>query len=368
MKRMCIKMLVVSVMCAVSTAMAAAVYSPATVPNPKLQGQDCYVSNPDTILSVDDVAYLNRCSQLLEDTADVELAVVVLGSIGEYEPFDFGFELFQRWGIGKAGKNTGVLITFALASRQVYINTGTGIEGVLTDALCKWIIENDMIPLFKQGDYGGGLCAASTHIYRICSHGEAPEELMNMVSATNRGQFASSSGTSSGSDDEDFGALGWIILSAIVFFTLLPFLLIVLIQRKDTSIADEMDQRNGCLGWMIIFCIIFPFLIPSVVWFWHRSKRYRCPQCGKQRYKVIKTVKTPLKNGNKNKTETWLCSSCGYTKTETSVIKAFTSSGGSYSSGSSYDYDSGSSYDSSSSSSGSWGGGSSSGGGAGGSW
>lgn len=368
MKRIRMKMLVLSAVCALSTALAAAVYSPATVPNPKLYGQDYYVSNPDTILSDDDVAYLNRCCRLLEDTADVEMAVAVLGSIGEYEPFDFGFELFQRWGIGKAGKNTGVLITFALSSRQVYINTGTGIEGVLTDALCKMIIENDMIPLFKQGDYGGGLCAAATHIYRICSHGEAPEELMTMTSATNRGQFASASSSSSSSGDDEVGPLAWIIFSIIVFLTLLPFLLLVLIQRKDTSIANEMDQRNGCLGWMIIFCIIFPFLIPSVVWFWHRSKRFRCPQCGRQRYKVIKTVKTPLANGDKNKVETWLCSSCGYTHTETSVIKAFTSSGGSYSSGSSYDYDSGSSYDSSSSSSGSWGGGSSSGGGAGGSW
>ena len=348
------------------SSVSAATYSPRTVPNPKDKGSGLFVSNPDTILSADDEAYLNRCCQMLKDSTDVELAIVVLESIGEYEPFDFGFELFQRWGIGQAGKNTGVLITFALASRQVYINTGTGIEGVLTDATCKTIIESDMIPRFKEGDYGGGLCAGATHIYTICTHGDAPEELMNMVSATNRGKFGSAS--RSGSGDDEIGILGWIVFTFIVFLFVLPFLLLVLIQRKTQSTADEMAQRDGCLNSLIIGCIVFPFLIPSAVWFWWRSKRVRCPKCGKQRFKIVEKKKTPQGDDKTLVTTTFLCSACGHTETESKVVTHFVSSGGS--SGDYFDdssYDSDDSY-SSSSDSGSWGGGSSSGGGAGGSW
>ena len=181
MKAINIKQLLIGIVCALCTSVQAATYTPATVPSPKVAGQEYYVSNPDTILNTDDVAYINQCCRMLEDTTDVEMAVVVLGSIGDYEIFDFGLELGNRWGIGKEGKNTGVLITFALASRQVFIHTGSGIEGVLPDATCKMIIQNDMVPRFKQGDYGGGLCAAVTHVYTICTKGDAPEELLNMA-------------------------------------------------------------------------------------------------------------------------------------------------------------------------------------------
>jgi len=362
-KNKSIKWLIVSLLCIIGNSLFAATYSPQTVPDPKQYGQGCYVSNPDTIISQEDVDYLNCCCRMLEDTTDVEMAIVVLGSIGEYEPFDFGYELFQRWGIGKAGKNTGVLITFALASREVYINTGSGIEGILTDSRCKMIIENDMIPRFKQGDYGGGLCAAATHIYTICSSGDAPEELLNMASSTNRGKFASHS--SSGSD-EDITPMEWGIFTIFVFLIMLPILLIVLIQRKTQSTEDEKEQREGCLLKMFGCAIIFPFLWPSFLWFLWRSRRYRCPQCGKQKYKIIKTEKTPLKNGDTKKTETWLCAACGYKHLETDVVKHTTYYGGGYSSGSS---SSGGGWGGGSSGGGGgWGGGSSSGGGAGGHW
>ena len=346
----------------------AAVYSPADVPNPKVYGQDYYVSNPDSILSPDDVAYLNQCCRYLEDSTDVEMAIVVLGSIGEYQPFDFGFELFNRWGIGKEGKNTGLLITFALASRQVYINTGSGIEGIMTDAKCKQVIQSDMIPMFKQGDYGGGLCAGATHIYTICTKDDAPEELLNMTSATNRGKFAAAAKAEKEADDVT--PMEWGIFTVIIFLTVLPFLFMVLYQGKAQSLEDEMDQRLGCLGKLGCACIVFPFLIPSVLWFAWRSRRYRCPQCGKQRYKAVNTERTPQKNGDTKKTVTWLCSACGYKHLETSIVKKVTYSTGGYSSGSSSSWSSSSDWGSSSdsSSSGSWGGGSSSGGGAGGSW
>lgn len=344
--------------------LSAATYSPATVPNPKVFGQGYYVSNPDSIISPDDVNYLNNCCRLLEDSTDVELAIVVLESIGDYEPFDFGYELFQRWGIGKKGKNTGVLITFALASRQVYINTGSGIEGILTDARCKQIIQSDMIPYFKQADYGGGLCAGATSIYTSCTHGDAPEELLNMTSATNRGKFTPQSSSSENSREE-LTPLEWGVFMVFIFLVMLPFLLLVLIQRKTQSQEDEEEQRMSCLTKLGCACLCFPFLIPSAVWFWWRSKRYRCPECGRQKYKVIVTEKTKLKNGDTKKVETWWCSNCGYKHVATKIIKKPTITVGSSGGGGGY---SGGGWSSGGSSGGSWGGGSSSGGGAGGSW
>ena len=170
--------------------MQAAVYEPASVPNPKAQGQGYYVSNPDAIIADSDVVFLNTCAARLEAETKVELCVVALESIGEKDCFDFCYELFQRWGIGKAGQNTGVLMCFVLNSHDIRIMTGVGLEGVLPDARCSQIIHETMIPAFRAGDYGGGLCLGALRVYEICTDGEAPEELRSMRSITNRGQYA----------------------------------------------------------------------------------------------------------------------------------------------------------------------------------
>lgn len=170
--------------------MQAAVYEPASVPNPKTQGQGRYVANPDAIIADSDVVFLNTCAARLEAETKVELCVVALESIGEKDCFDFCYELFQRWGIGKAGQNTGVLICFVLNSHDIRMMTGVGLEGVLPDARCSQIIHETMIPAFRAGDYGGGLCLGALRVYEICTDGEAPEELRTMRSITNRGQYA----------------------------------------------------------------------------------------------------------------------------------------------------------------------------------
>lgn len=182
----------------------AAVYTPSSVPNPKDYGQAYYVANPDALLADSDVIWLNQCAASLESATRVELCVVALESIGEADAFDFSYELFQRWGLGKKGQNTGVLILFAEQSHDIRIMTGVGIEGVLTDAQCSQIIRDQMTPAFRKGDYGGGLCLGALRIYEICTDGEAPEELRNARSVTNRGQY--------GDEDEAFPWLGFIFL------------------------------------------------------------------------------------------------------------------------------------------------------------
>lgn len=168
----------------------ATVYTPASVPNPKNMGQDFYVATPDAILPDSSVTWLNNCAARLEQATQVQLCVVALESIGESEAFDFAYELFQRWGLGREGRNTGVLMLFVLDSHDIRIMTGVGIEGVLTDAQCSKIIHDDMIPAFREEMYGDGLCLGALRIYELCTDGEAPEELLAIRSVTNRGQYA----------------------------------------------------------------------------------------------------------------------------------------------------------------------------------
>lgn len=203
----------------VSIVVCAGTYTPQTVPNPKHTGQGNFVCNPDGIITADDETFLNRCARQLEDSTGVELCVVALDNISDYDAFDFCYELFQHWGIGKEGKNTGVLLFLALDTRDVRIMTGGGIEGVLNDAVCNQVIQKNMLPALKQGDYSGGLCLGALRIYELCTDGDAPEELRNTSSITNRYQYANS--------DDDPSATDWMLIAAIVIgmLGLLQFLL-----------------------------------------------------------------------------------------------------------------------------------------------
>lgn len=101
------------------------------------------------------------------DSTSTQIAIVVMKSVGNYDIADYSVQLFNNWKIGQEKKNNGVLILVAKDDRKVWITTGYGIEGVLPDALCKRVIEQDIKPNFKQGNYYEGLDEATNSIMSI---------------------------------------------------------------------------------------------------------------------------------------------------------------------------------------------------------
>ena len=202
--------------------MQAMVYTPTSLPNPKVQDRGNYVCNPDEIVASSDVVLLNRLARQLEDSTQVELCVVAVNSIGEMEAFDFCYEVFQRWGIGKEGKNTGVLLFLAVESRDVRIMTGGGIEGVMTDAVCHSIIHETMMQPLRNADYSDAMILGALRIYEVCTDGAAPEELRQMTSATNRYHYADESEENVWMELFYFVGVPCIIFALIIVLLLLP--------------------------------------------------------------------------------------------------------------------------------------------------
>ena len=200
----------------------AMVYTPTSLPNPKVQDRGNYVCNPDEIVASSDVVLLNRLARQLEDSTQVELCVVAVNSIGEMEAFDFCYEVFQRWGIGKEGKNTGLLLFLAVESRDVRIMTGGGIEGVMTDAVCHSIIHETMMQPLRNADYSDAMALGALRIYEVCTDGAAPEELRQMTSATNRYHYADESEENVWMELFYFVGLPCIIFALIIVLLLLP--------------------------------------------------------------------------------------------------------------------------------------------------
>ena len=86
-----------------------------------------------------------------------QVVIVTLRSLQGYPIEDFGYRLGRAWGIGEKGKNTGALLVVAPKERAVRIEVGYGLEGLLTDALSRSIIERDILPAFRQGQFARGI-------------------------------------------------------------------------------------------------------------------------------------------------------------------------------------------------------------------
>jgi uncharacterized protein len=96
-----------------------------------------------------------------------QVVVVTLKSLQGLPIEDFGYQLGRHWGIGQKDKNTGALLIVAPNERKVRIEVGYGLEGTLTDALSRTIIERDILPAFKRGDLNGGVLAGTSALLRV---------------------------------------------------------------------------------------------------------------------------------------------------------------------------------------------------------
>ena len=249
----------------------AAVFTPTTLPNPKAQDRSNYVCNPDGIVASSEVIFLNRLAQQLEDSTEVELCVIAVNSIGEMDAFDFCYEVFQRWGIGKEGKNTGVLLFLAVESRDIRIMTGGGIEGILTDAVCHTIIQETMMSPLREAHYSDAMTLGAMRIYEICTDGAIPEELRQMTSATNRYHYA------------------------------------------DESEENELFELLSA-GGIVLVLLVFVFVIVVMP--------KKCPKCGKR--SLRKTSEQIINRATTRKeglgVRTYCCQHCGYQEQKTYII------------------------------------------------
>jgi uncharacterized protein len=104
--------------------------------------------------------------EVLEKTGTA-IVVATVETIGNNDPGDYANRLYQAWAIGKKGEDKGVLIFLAAKERQVRIETGYGVEGIIPDGLAGEILDRYAIPYFKAGDYGRGFFEAMTAVSSV---------------------------------------------------------------------------------------------------------------------------------------------------------------------------------------------------------
>ncbi|MEO6641138.1 MAG: TPM domain-containing protein [Chitinophagaceae bacterium] len=120
------------------------------------------------------------------DSTTSQIAIVTLASLEDkksgvvYEDEEVALKILRDWGVGQSGKNNGIVVLIVndpdASKRKIRIEVGYGLEGAVPDITAASIIQNDIVPSFKEGNYYRGLDAGTTSIIKAAS-GEykAPE-------------------------------------------------------------------------------------------------------------------------------------------------------------------------------------------------
>lgn len=227
-----------------------------TVPNPKGRGNG-YVSDPGSIIPASEIAEMNSIAAAIESSSTTEIAVVVLPSIGDQNPKDFSTALFNYWGIGKAGKDNGLLILTVMDQRRTEFETGYGMEGILPDIICYRVGMQVLVPFFQQGKYGEGLVATLKRFQEIIQDPAALEELR--ADDRSYGQ-----GREGRKDNTLFIVLfSYLAISLLIGFLLLRY--IILTSRGKDELYDKYKKIQRFHT--IFLAIFFPVLcLPIYLW------------------------------------------------------------------------------------------------------
>ena len=110
----------------------------------------------------------------LEQRKGAQIAVMLLPSTGDVDIQTFSTQLLRAWKLGRKGIDDGILLLVAKDDRKARIEVGYGLEGLVTDLLSHRIIEEQLTPAFRQGDYAGGVQRAVDALSVLVEGGDLP--------------------------------------------------------------------------------------------------------------------------------------------------------------------------------------------------
>ena len=121
------------------------------------------------LLTPEQLVDLKSKAEALYAQTGQAFAIATVDSLEGYDVDDYAYRLGRAWGLGQKGTNEGVLLLVAPKERKVSIATGYGAGGNMTDAMSGIIIRENILPHFKQNDYGGGIEAGADAIIKQMS-------------------------------------------------------------------------------------------------------------------------------------------------------------------------------------------------------
>jgi uncharacterized protein len=128
---------------------------------PKLQAR---VTDLAGVLTPDQTATLENRLRQFETSDSTQIAILVIPGLEGEDLFDFSVRVASAWRLGQKGRDNGALLLIAMKERRVRIEVGYGLEPALTDARSRRIIDNEIVPYFKEQQFYQGIEAGVTAI------------------------------------------------------------------------------------------------------------------------------------------------------------------------------------------------------------
>jgi uncharacterized protein len=125
-------------------------------------------------LNAQQSAALEQTLAEFESRKGAQIAVLLVPATQPETIEQYAVRVQESWQLGRKGVDDGVLLVVAKNDRKLHIEVGYGLEGILPDAIAKRIIEDDIVPRFKQGDFYGGIRAGVDRIMRVVEGEKLP--------------------------------------------------------------------------------------------------------------------------------------------------------------------------------------------------
>ena len=186
-----------------------------------------------SLLSKNDKEALEQKLIRYSDSTSTQIVVAIIAST-EGENINYlGAQWGEKWGIGQEKEDNGVLILVANDDRKIAINTGYGVEGSLTDALCKRIIDMIIVPEFREGKYATGLNKGADAIFLVLN-GEFENALSDNATSSN-----------------STGKAAFVVIF-VVFVIFIIILIIIMANRNNKGGGKGGGRGKGLDIWDVI--------------------------------------------------------------------------------------------------------------------
>jgi len=156
---------------AVVLACAIALNAAALVAVPQLKAR---VTDLTGTLPAQSVTQLEQRLAAFERDKGTQVAVLLVPTVKPESIEQYAVRVFEQWRLGRKGVDDGVLLVVAKNDRELRIEVGYGLEGVLTDATSSRIINENIVPYFKRGDFTAGIKAGVERILRVAGGERLP--------------------------------------------------------------------------------------------------------------------------------------------------------------------------------------------------
>ena len=140
------------------------------------------------VLSKNEFSNLEETLESFARQTSTQIVVVTVADFDGQDKAEYAFDLGEKWGVGQKGKDNGIVVLLkpktGNSRGEVFVASGYGLEGVLPDAIInRDVVDNEMIPRFKQNDYYGGLAAGLDVIMSITRGEYTAEQYKEKVEA-----------------------------------------------------------------------------------------------------------------------------------------------------------------------------------------